>query len=325
LHYNFYRSIIEFLIINNQGELCLQRGETGMNGKNIAAGMVVALISVALAIGITLFVSSNGNASKPGLVVQTQVPLQIVSSSTAAIVYDPGLTPTPSSPHNCTFPIETWLQYPNAWNMDSYRIGSTNYSQLDMRYILRKNMDTVWTQVQAQIFVVLLNQHNGADVTEIKSTFSDAVAWLGDNPLDSTLPDSELNKVEFFINRLKQYNEGNLNPQACRYALSEVTPEALPTRNMLKTITANQSTQAANFATSGNNTGGEQKPKATLAPPPPAPTDPPPPPAPTDPPPPPEDLPTTAPIDPPPPPPVDPPVDPPPPPSSESSPAPLAP
>jgi hypothetical protein len=285
-----------------------------MNGKNIAAGVLVVVISVALAIGITLLISSNGNAGKEVLVIQTQTPLDIVPSSTSTIAYDPGLalTPTPYSARNCTFPIETWMQYPDAWNMDSYRIGSTNYSQPDMMYTLRNNADTLWTQVQAQIFVVLLNQHNGAEVTEIKSTFSDAVAWLGDNPPNSKPSTSELKKVEFYIDRLKRYNDGNLGPRACQYALSEVTPEVLPTRNMLKTIAAYSPTQAP-------VTNEKEKSKATAAPPPPAPTNPPPPPVPTDPPPP-EDLPTSAPIDPPPA-----PVDPPPPPPADASPAPLAP
>ncbi len=210
---------------------------SGMNGKNIIAGLIISIVSVALAIGITYMITSNGKSA--GLSFETAVPLQFTPPATPtndAVVQ--GFTPTINPSNNCTFPLETWLQYPSAWQINSYRLGSKTYNKTEMLAILQKGGVDPWARLQSQIFVVVLNQENGADVTGIRNMFSQAVTWLISFPTGSQPSGGDLQTAQITYETLQRYTQGELGIPRCQYVLSDAKPATLlPTSSSSLTST----------------------------------------------------------------------------------------
>jgi hypothetical protein len=197
-----------------------------MRGKNIAAGLLVSLISVGLAIGITFIIASS--AGDVPLTVQTPNEKNEIFRPTGTD--QPGIasiiingTVLPTSSYNCTFPLATWQQFPSAWRIDNYRVGDKVYSNEEMLAALSKSNGDLWDRLLAQLFVTILNQQNGADVTSVRSSFSEAVSWLNRFPRGSNPTDGDVQQIEIAVNLLTRFNDGLFGPTACQYDLSMST------------------------------------------------------------------------------------------------------
>ncbi len=203
-----------------------------MNGKSIAAVFVVSVVSVVLAIGITYIVASSAN--EVSLTLQTQDPN--AKTSTPTLTEQPGIasiiidgTVLPTSAYNCTFPLETWLQFPGAWRISNYRVGEQIYSRDDMLAVMGRPNGDLWDRLFGQVFTAVLNQQNGAEVTSISTTFSEAIAWLENFPRSSNPTDGEIQQGEITYAALRTFNEGQDGPPACQYDLSRSTTVARAT------------------------------------------------------------------------------------------------
>lgn len=213
-----------------------------MNGKNIAAGLIISIVSIALAISITYFVSRNN--SNRALIYQPPVaeviPTTAVPASTATTVIDAGprVDISPAINFNCTFPIETWLQYPEQWRIDRYSLGAKVYTKNEMIAILRRNDSEIRDLLLSQIFLVTLNQQHGADTSAIDAAFAQAVIWMETFPESSIPPDSDIMRAQELRSTLKNFTDGQLSIPPCRYDISQVAAPVLPTRAATATSTA---------------------------------------------------------------------------------------
>lgn len=194
-----------------------------MTGRNVIAILLVILVSVGLAIGITYIVANS--ASDVDLTVQTPnannaafLPTATNPPGIAAIVVDGTMLPTAS--YNCTFPMETWVQFPDTWRITEYRIGAKTFSKTEMLAQMTKTDGTLWDRLEAQIFVTVLNQQNGADVTSVRTAFSQAVSWLVQNPRGSQPADGNIQQMEIIYTSLTRFNNGTFGPVACQYDLA---------------------------------------------------------------------------------------------------------
>lgn len=194
-----------------------------MTGRNVVAILLVILVSVGLAIGITYVVASS--AGDVQLFVQTPnannaafLPTGTNPPGIAAIVVDGTTLPTAS--YNCTFPIDTWAQFPDTWRISEYRIGAKTFSKAEMLAQMARTDGTLWDRLEAQIFVTVLNQQNGADVTSVRTAFSQAVSWLVQNPRGSDVPDGDIQQMEIIYTSLTRFNNGTFGPVACQYDLA---------------------------------------------------------------------------------------------------------
>lgn len=255
-----------------------------MSGRNVIAILLVILVSVGLAIGITYIVASS--ASSGELTVQTPnannaafLPTGTNPPGIAAIVVDGTTLPTAS--YNCVFPIEIWEQFPDNWRIAEYRIGAKTYSKTEMLVLMGATGGDLWDRLEAQIFVTVLNQQNGADVTAVRTAFSQAVSWLVQNPRGSQPPDGDIQQMEIIYTSLTRFNNGTFGPVACQYDLalstavmhgnsgpapagSTLTPTPTPTR-VRRTIIYVPPTRT-------REPRPDPKPKATSVPPTPRPT-----------------------------------------------------
>lgn len=194
-----------------------------MTGRNVVAILLVLLVSVGLAIGITYVVASS--AGDVQLTVQTPnannsafLPTGTNPPGIAAIVVDGTTLPTAS--YNCTFAGETWAQFPDNWRISEYRIGAKTFSKAEMLALMTKTNGTLWDRLEAQIFVTVLNQQNGADVTAVRTAFSQAVSWLVQNPRGTEVPDGDIQQMEIIYTSLTRFNNGTFGPVACQYDLA---------------------------------------------------------------------------------------------------------
>ncbi|HEY9089440.1 MAG TPA: hypothetical protein VIO36_14820 [Anaerolineaceae bacterium] len=201
-----------------------------MRPRNIIAGLLVSLVSIALAIGITYVVQSSNNVeltmqtptanNDPGKPTGTPVP------GIASIIIDGTILPT--SAYNCTFPMETWLLFPGAWRIDSYRIGNRNYSRQEMTQAMGATGDNLWDRLLAQIFTTVLNQQNGADVTSVRAGFGEAISWIQRFPRGSSPTDGDIQQIENVISSLARFNAGGGALPKCQYDLSLATAVVQP-------------------------------------------------------------------------------------------------
>lgn len=203
-----------------------------MNGKSIAAVFIVSVVSVALAIGITYIVASSAN--DVNLTLQTKDPN--AKTSTPTLTEQPGIasiiidgTILPTSAYNCTFPLETWLQFPGAWRISNYRVGEQMYTRDAMVTVMSRANGDLWDRLFGQVFTAVLNQQNGAEVTSISTAFSEAIAWLENFPRSSNPTDGEIQQGEITYAALREFNEGQAGPPACQYDLSRSTTVARAT------------------------------------------------------------------------------------------------
>lgn len=241
-----------------------------MKGKNIAAGLLVSVVSVALAIGITYAATTNGRENDRNLTFQQQkTPTKANPVLTGTVAPDdPQITTTPTSTYNCTFPMDIWLQYPDAWRVHSYRLGDRVYTKDEMTDALRRNSDLVHDRLLAQVFVVLLNQQSGADATGVRSSFSQAVEWLVTFPAGSKPSEVDLQKADGLVNELEKFNDGLGGPQPCQYNLSEATPVIMDTLGPQASETLTQAPRIYITWTLSPTPkpDAKKKPKATVAP-----------------------------------------------------------
>jgi len=201
-----------------------------MRPRNIIAGLLVSLVSIALAIGITYVVQSSNNVeltmqtptanNDPGKPTGTPVP------GIASIIIDGTILPT--SAYNCTFPIETWLLFPGAWRIDSYRIDNRNYSRQEMTQAMGATGGNLWDRLLAQIFTTVLNQQNGADVTSVRAGFGEAISWIQRFPRGSSPTDGDIQQIENVITSLARFNAGEGALPKCQYDLSLATAVVQP-------------------------------------------------------------------------------------------------
>lgn len=273
-----------------------------MNGKKIAAGLLVSIVTVALAIGITVIAASGSSLDLAFSATEVSVSPTEPEVLPVENIVDPNATATPIPNTDCTFPLDSWLLYPETWKIDSYRIGDHLYSKKEMVDTLRSDSSDARGKLLTQIFITVLNQQNGADVTQVRTAFSQAVSWVESFPPGSTPSDGDINRAESFASTLARFNSGDLTVPSCEYSLDSLSPLTPVTGGAKPVLPSKTNTAISPIFTRVPPTPtrpGPEQPRKTSVPA--LPTLPPP----TDIPPT-EDLPTAVPTDPPPPPPPDP-------------------
>lgn len=202
-----------------------------MRAKNIIAGLLVSVVSIGLAIGITFIVQSSNNVQltlqTPSQNGEASEPTSTPVPGIASIIIDGTILPT--SAYNCTFPLQTWLQFPGAWRIGSYRIGDRTYTRADMTQTLGISNGDIWDRALAQIFATVLNQQNGADVTSVRAAFGEAVSWIQRFPRGSNPTSGDIQQIENVIKTLTRFNAGEGALPGCQYDLSRSTAVVQPT------------------------------------------------------------------------------------------------
>jgi hypothetical protein len=236
----------------------------------------------------------------------------------------PGFDPGADERTNCTYPIETWLDHPSAWGLESIRIGSIVYNQNEMLAIMSVPSERVIDDLLQQLFIVVINQRFGADATVVLEAIVQATDWLNQHAGGDQMTDDEVQLAIQFASTFRAFNRGEIGPGSCDFPITQrpvtptatqaptdvsnppagtavvATPTATPTATPVTFIIATPTTRPAIGPTAtatrppGDNPPPPTSPPAPTftSPPPPPPTSPPPEPSPTSPPPPPTPAPT---------------------------------
>lgn len=148
--------------------------------------------------------------------------------------HTPEASPTPTGQANagdnegsgsdCTFPSETWRQYPDAWGLDSVRIGNAVYLKEDVLDLLNITNGDVRQELLKQLLTVVINQRYGANPEIVLPVISDATDWLNDHPAANDLNDQEKLDAITLAKSLLDFNTGLIGPGPCLGPVINPTP-----------------------------------------------------------------------------------------------------
>jgi hypothetical protein len=198
----------------------------------------VILVAVA-AIFLTMK-TSPAPAIDPGFNTPTTTPTA-TDTPVASPTPDVFLTSENSSAGsstNCTYTLETWKQYPEAWGLSSIRIGSSVFSKDEVLALFNSTAQDGEIQLLQQLFIVVINQSNGANPDAIIQTLSATTDWLSQHPYGSSLDDTARVQAATYAKVLQDFNEGKTGPGLCTKPILTPTPTATYTPEASPTPTA---------------------------------------------------------------------------------------
>jgi hypothetical protein len=140
---------------------------------------------------------------------------------------------------NCTFSTSVWLQYPDSWQLESFRIGDVIYTRSEALAFLRTQTTDVAVNLLIQLLTVVINQRYGADPTIMLSTISNAIDWLALHPPGSVVSQADQETGLALTQTLADFNNGVTGPGACQGApfTPTPTPTSTATASATPTIT----------------------------------------------------------------------------------------
>lgn len=149
------------------------------------------------------------------------------SSPTIALVSTGDLNA--DSPTNCTYPLEAWREYPEAWGLALIRLGNQTYARPEIEEILARPGSDLHTLLLKQLFTAVINQRAGADPNDIIETLAAAADWLAQHPANSELAAADQTAGQQYVERLTAYNLGEIGPGACVRPIETPLPSHTPT------------------------------------------------------------------------------------------------
>lgn len=116
---------------------------------------------------------------------------------------------------NCTYPLEYWRDYPDAWGVENITVGRRSYSKDEVLALLRDDRDDPSLALFKQYFTAALNTIHGAYPGVQTGLLDRAGRWVAAHRPNSLLLGDEPQEIRALAERLLEFNLGTEGPGLC--------------------------------------------------------------------------------------------------------------
>jgi hypothetical protein len=116
---------------------------------------------------------------------------------------------------NCTYPVEYWQAYPEAWDIEHITVGRTSFTKEEVLRFFEMEGQQPALALFKQYFAAALNTINGAQPGAHSGLLAEAGEWVAAHRPVSPLLGAEPQEIQALTSRLLAFNTGRLGPGIC--------------------------------------------------------------------------------------------------------------